>query len=347
MLIMLITLLVLAEGCQKDTPVPERDGHCLLTVSACVEGKPLTRAVGVTDASEKAVSSLQTFYYRDGLYAGGTRSEAGSVSTSLPFGAYDLYVLANAPEVQPADVPDTVALLQFRSRLGDNGVGRLVAFGHRSLQVTTGEKTLIVDARHTASTVILDRITRDFSGMGPLKDSSITVHSVYLTNVATDCTLGGGAPDAYVNKLGWKGEIPELTYDDVEAVVETSVDTRHTFYLYPNPVERDSVGGGWSPRHSRLVVSATVAGQDCFYVVNLPVIGSNRIYEITNLIITRIGSSDEETIADDSVVVVESVTLEDWQTDVYELTLKECKGHLRVTPYDPGSYNENLLKNNL
>ncbi len=323
MALFLVSLLALS--CRKESPDCWRgDGSlCRLTVNAGTEGSS-TKAVGVADSLETSVSRVQAFLYdvKENLAAAGCTTGSSITVSAVP-GDYTLFVLVNAPEVPMEQSATVTALKTVRSALEDNAVGNLVAFGFRDVTLFSGETSFNVQAKRLASKVMLDRITKDFSKMESLSGTRLKVNSIYLTNVAADCCLEGGFPTAYANAMGYKGEAAGITHDDVGTVVDSCIDVRHTFYAYENPVEMDSVGGTWCPRRSRLVIDATVDTVHCYYVVNLPVIGRNRIYEITNLIIMRPGSNDQETISGDRTVALEVEVL-DYNTDAYNESFEDA-----------------------
>lgn len=334
----------LALGCQKEMPAPVQEpGQCHLTVGVSIGSTSETKVTDVTPGSETFVGSLQVFLYDGESLAGSGRDTCARVSVEgIRSGSYDLYVLANAPEAPSSSAATLSSLKGTGSSLGDNAPGRLVAFGSGSVDVGAGSNSARVQAVRLVSKVVLEKITNALEG--PLAGARLTVHSVYVTNVAASCRLGGGSDSTYINRMGYRGGMEALTHDVVETDVASSIDVAHTFYVYENPVERDSVGGNWTPRRSRLVVDATVGGTHCYYVVTLPVLGRNRIYEIQDLAITRLGSDDEETVSEGAAVVVGGVTLSPWGTDTCDISFSPRRDTIgvNVDGYEEGQYNETL-----
>jgi hypothetical protein len=64
----------------------------------------------------------------------------------------------------------------------------------------------------------------------------------------------------------------------------------HSFYCYPNLINTESFDATWSPRHTMLVVDATLGSDHVYYPIELPVIGRNKCIIIEELIITKKGS---------------------------------------------------------
>ena len=65
-------------------------------------------------------------------------------------------------------------------------------------------------------------------------------------------------------------------------------------YCYPNPTGTDANGGTFSPRKTRLVIEVQIDTRTFYYPITLASVERNTHYSITNLTITRLGSSDPD-----------------------------------------------------
>ena len=137
----------------------------------------------------------------------------------------------------------------------------------------------------------------------------------------------------WYNKRGFQSanNLGNFTFDDIARVkVESgaSYSVQHNLYAYPNAAtDRDckyaALGASdadraaayealgadaaareaallelplpttWSPRSSRLVVKAEIDGEDYVYPIQLPVLQSNKSYEINILELTRLGNKSD------------------------------------------------------
>ena len=73
----------------------------------------------------------------------------------------------------------------------------------------------------------------------------------------------------------------------------------------------------WTPRHTRLVVEASVGGQVYYYPITLPTIDGNTICTINELTITRLGTSTPDV---DSVIgsVSFEITVAPWKNETVQ-----------------------------
>lgn len=167
------------------------------------------------------------------------------------------------------------------------------------------DATIDILVKRLASKVLLKKIRTDFTS--PIyTEATFKVDSIYLTNVATKCKYF----DYQYTPAEWsKGFDITKELKLNHTVTDKLYEADHIFYAYPNASETNP---------TRLVVAATLAGKSYFYPVDLGSLESNKIYTITDLLITRPGS-DSEDIPVVSEEFPYTIEVADWSTDVTEV----------------------------
>lgn len=232
-------------------------------------------------------------------YYNGTSS---SGKLRLSGGKKRVCAVVNGPQMggieKYSDFQDKISL--FNQNRADN----FVMSG--MVKVTIGsDATIDILVKRLASKVVLKKIRTDFTS--PVYcQATFKVDSIYLTNVATKCKYF----DYQYTPEEWKKGFDitkELNLN--HTVSNKSYEADHIFYAYPNASETNP---------TRLVVAATLGGKKYFYPVDLGCLESNKIYTITDLLITRPGSGSE-----DIPVVSEefpySIEVDNWNPDVTEV----------------------------
>ncbi len=157
--------------------------------------------------------------------------------------------------------------------------------------------TVTIDVNRLASRIVIKKITRAFTSAA-LAAQDLKVEKIWIQNVATDFNLGlTAAPTAWINAMSLDEEPYALVADNVGTPItnNSTYETKHTFFCYPNPTTDDSSDASWCARHTRLVVQVKLGTSDTYYYpITLPVLEYNKSYEIENLTLTRPGSDDPE-----------------------------------------------------
>lgn len=282
-------------GCNT-LPNAESPGAGIAHVKVSVSGLPLTRVTGVSPADEVNISSLQLFVF-DGSGSLEYYVDAGASATgtiAVKEGKKTVTAVINAPSL--SDIRSRSALLTRSTLLSDNAVGSFVMTGEVEAVLQDGGK-LSIEVSRIISKVTIKKITSNFTSQS---DASKTfkINSIYLINVAGDNTYAASSePTMWYNKLG-NGQndaslksVPFLS-DPVGKTVayKSSYSVEHSFYCYPNLISTESFTPNWSPRHTMLVIDASLGGVQTYYPIELPVIGRNKSIVVENLVITRKGS---------------------------------------------------------
>ena len=167
--------------------------------------------------------------------------------------------------------------------------------GHQDGVDLPEDSPVTIDVHRLAARVVIKKITRAFTAAA-LAAKSFSIDQIFLINVAGDTNYGEtAAPSVWFNKQAYASEQAAFTYDAPAASLanNASYSTVHSFFAYPN-ASADSDAAVWSPRHTRLVVKATLGTDVYYYPITLPALESNKSYEIEELILTRPGSDDPD-----------------------------------------------------
>lgn len=294
-----------------ETPVSER---AKITVN--IYGATSTKAsAGVSAENESAVSDLQLFVFdSSGKIESYQKSQSRTFSLNVSTGNKDFIALANCPDLGSVATKDE--LLQTVSRLENNGLAHFEMAGQKSGSIS-GKTTVNIEVKRLVAKVSIDRITASFTSPY-LASLEFKVLGIYLTNVVStnNYAMTAGTFN-WLNKLSRDDSSPAaaLTQDSINQVITSAspYTASHTFYCYPNPTSSDSESASWSDRHTRLVVEASLGGNTVYYPVQLPIIERNKSYSITNLVISKKGSShpwEDIKTAD----IEYSITVADWET---------------------------------
>ena len=303
-------------------------GAALLALLSCnreqhpTEGKPVevtvsiqgtvTRATDVTYADESKVSSLQVFVFNNGkLEDYQDAGEALTTKVAATSGERTVWAVVNAPSL--SNVSTENELKGGISHLSENGKSAFVMTGSTTQELTDGGSVSVI-VRRIVARVSVEKITTDYKYS--LAEEDLTVHGIYLINVAGDNTYeASAAPASWINQLGHKDAAYDaLLYDAVSATVnnKTPYTKEHVFYPYPNPTEKACYDDEWSPRHTMLVVEVTFEGKKGYYPVELPILERNKTYIINELKLThRPGDKPYKPIETGEAVV--QITVSDWE----------------------------------
>lgn len=337
---------------------PELSGGISLVVT---DGAPGTKSTASPDLTElpyeKTVNTLQVFIFEGQTLFKYQKLDLSS--TELPFtvnypdikaGSYSIHVVANAPDIDGIATEDELAVrevtLQQCSLVESEG---FVMEGSAPVTVANGKTvTAEVAVKRFAARIRLvsveNRVPESYSGSG-----AIYVKGVFLANALGNWNMAGsGTATEWVN-LGGRtaGHESSITRSDfisdenqvnpsscrkqVFRSLETTVDNKAVesfpgccLYTFPNSVTADHTGNTASAQSgafTRLVVHATVNGEDWWYPVTLFNDGAGPLRNSSSdvkLTITGTGSSDpNEPVGRGSVTA--SISVVSWvDGSVYE-----------------------------
>lgn len=290
-------VLSLALGaCQGESARP--DGQASVMVSVSLPGE--TRATGVSSAGESRINSLQVFVFGlDGRLESSSSVLSGTLNLRCRHGDKTIWALVNAPA--QGSVATLTDLASAVSGLADNSPSSLVMAGSIPLTVES-DLSVSVPVSRLCAKVVVGKITKAFSSQA-LQEKRLTLRRMYLTNVAGDKPFGSDGPvSRWYNRMGYQGECAALLCDTIGRELDPVLDETHVFYVYPNASGSVQRGAPWCPRCTRLVLDAELDGETCYYVIDLPGLESNHSYVLSDLVLTRPGAGDEESVTAASAV---------------------------------------------
>jgi len=272
---------------------------------------------------EATVENFQILVYNpNGKLDGyGHSSSSGNLSVKVTRGTgKKCYAVVNSTAELDGQTSESM-LLQWYSSLPTGTTSGFEMLGMVEKDLTSSTSCQIPVTRFVAK-VSINKISTDFSTIPAYDESGLKIKRIYLINVRTKCpftftqTAGTGTNDWY-NKLAFEYSMHGVIGDD-DINAWADYDTPHYFYCMPNPVTEDTQGGSsFTPRFTRLVIEADLAGSTYYYPINIVgtnnKLDANTSYEITNLTITGIGSDSPDVVPKKGSVSF-SVKVTDWAT---------------------------------
>lgn len=204
--------------------------------------------------------------------------------------------------------------------------------------------------KRLVSRIQLDNVTVDFRGKSLEAAEEFTIKKIYLKNVVGKSPIGvdGNTATAastvmpialpsdqytvegnWYSKMAPQSGVPSVMEDSFTqacTVAGTATVVNHVVFAFPNATVADNNNATWSPRHTRIVIQAHVkkasisVDKDTFYVLDLPVLVANTIYEIDNINITQLGKDDDT--SDEGIKVGKetyTITVDPWNPTVTHL----------------------------
>lgn len=283
-------------GCNKnEAPAAGEQQGKSVSITVGVGGG--TKAIGITDndpAGEGKVNDLQVFVFQkdNGQRDGYNKAAASSVEVECTIGEREIYAVVNCPDWE--DAVTKAELLAKVSEFSRNTLTNFQMIGSKVETLTTSS-AVTIDVNRFAGRVVVKNIENALTGS--YADKDFNIDAIYLINVPGKMLLDlsdATTPIMYNQHKFETGTMDALVYDAVNANIKTAGtkhETAHYFYSYPhlNPE-------GSEADHLRLVIEATLDGTKTYYPINIKgddgKFLSNKSYEINNVKITRLGSTD-------------------------------------------------------
>ena len=297
--ILMAAALVMAAACnQLQTVEEEKENNGSdekVTVTVNVGGGASTRSTTIGSNDESAVENLQLFAFNsDGSIESYATGADLTQKLNVTKGTKNFVALVNCPDLSKIESRDK--LMATVSLLENNSSGHFEMIGEEKGKVISAETSLNLTVKRIVSKVVIEKISADFSSPY-LASLDFKVTGIFLTNVVASNTYAldnSNLQWVNQNKPDASNPAKALNQDVVDNYKLTSAtpySTLHTFYCYPNPVTADSAAATWSERYTRLVVQTTLGGTTGYYSIPIPNIGSNKIYTIKELKVTKRGSA--------------------------------------------------------
>jgi len=293
---------LVAASCQKEQPAPSIPTKSVnMTVN--VSDGFFTKATGSFSDNEATVTNLQVFCFdkATGATEDYKTSSTKSVNLSITTGTKRIYALANCPSL--ASVTSEAALLATVTNLSNNSLSSFEMIsptGSGAEYAITESGTLNLVVKRIVAKVLVDKITAAFT-TSALQSADFIINKIYLVNVAKSnkYDLSVTPAEYYVgsedNGANINAMIREtgLSYNLKNSASST---VKHGFYVYPNG----------SANKTKVVIEATLLGANQVYSFELPAVERNKVYDITEIKITR-QSGD---LTDTEV----KITVSDWDS---------------------------------
>lgn len=280
----------------------------------------VTRAEGVKEEDEYAVNSVQLYVFSsaDGRFVERMTYSESSYDFYLFNSTYDFLAFVNCPELPAA--PESRAVLEKTvSKLSDNGTANIQMCGALERQTIQADSQLTVEVSRIVAKVTY--VCRVEMKSATLAAEPFHVKELFMTNVCgeNDYALDAapGLEGIWYNRrnLESSGTVSNLiSSGEMEHIVPQgdSIQTGHTFYVYPNPFSDPDDRSGWSQRRTRFVLKAEIGGMNTYYPVTIPCVERNKHYEI-DLTITGRGVDDPEDIPGTSFLAEAAIRVADWE----------------------------------
>lgn len=327
-------------------PQAESTEDCILNVCIDTGMPPAGKSADIcTYAYEYAVNSIQLFIYdSDGsLCAYGSSAEAPDAGLQIitAAGPKTVWAVANAPDMSGSTEISTLeGICKYPVMLEENSIaGGFVMAGSAECTVSPGMTQVSIPVRRFVSRIALRKIT----SLLPEDYGALAIKNIFLSNVAGSQNLSGTAsPAIWYNKAGradnaadasmiidgdrYRASCPDLTFRDAGLEISCgdlfSPDIPYLLYCCPNGNSSDI--SGWEipfrERKTRLIISAAIAGIDCYYPVTIDFPERNSAYTV-ELSITGRGSADPDTPVLKGEISA-SVSIQDWKAgDAYNETI--------------------------
>ncbi len=290
-----VMLAVCLTGC-NGISVKEEAPENLVRTKVSVGGAPLTKATGVTSEQENNVANLQIFVFDESGSREYYVNAGGSMTCDIVTkeGKKTVMAVVNAPDLE--SIGSRNSLLTTTSLLSDNSLGSMVMTGEVEAVLQDGG-SIAIPVTRIISKVMIKKVTSAFTSSNNAS-KEFRIKSIYLLNVAGDHTYAATSEPPLWSNTSMAGPTDPACQsfqplsDPVNATIpyRSSYTKEHSFYCYPNLISGESFESTWSPRHTMLVIDASLGGEQTYYPIELPVIGRNKCIIIEELVITKKGS---------------------------------------------------------
>ena len=299
-------------ACNKDlnqsvpdiNPAAQDGDRCTITVGVS-SGAELVQTKASADdyyLSDAEVKTLQILVFTgDALDAYKKVENTKETTINCSNGARTIYAVVNGEDLSGIRSKTSfLARTSNGTQMGlDNG---FTMIGSDDVTLPSSEK-INISVSHLGCRVFLDNIIVKFKTSG-LIGKSLTVKKIYLVNAPMDINYGKtAAPTIWKNKMALDADCAAILCDEFEnTVIPDGADAANDldividkcYYCYPNPTTTDSNSSTWCPRKTRLVIEAEVNGNTYYYPITLPILESNKSYEIANVTINHTGSDSPD-----------------------------------------------------
>ncbi len=317
----LCSLILTAVGCSKENIVEgnhETDASFPLEITI-----PLSKTKVTDIKDEEKINSLQVFVFRNnGALEAYAKSTANTATVECTNGVKTILAIANAPDITDVTTKDEMDLKV--SNLKENSKGSFVMYGAVTDTLSVSTKKLSIPVTRLVARVSIQKITNGMKAP-QYADIPIMLKRIYLINVAGNMLYKDTkyneenvenvfTPTIWYNIGVFKNtDFPALLgteeFMNISLTKTAPYVTTHYFYCYPNPSTSDTTPG--KPGYTRLVVEVQIGEMTYYYPITIKGIQNNHTYNISELVITRLGS-DSPNVPVTSTQATFDVTVNPW-----------------------------------
>lgn len=324
----------IAEDC--DTCPEEQDDKPQAQLTVKVSTGVDTKAGEYTaeQTYEEQVNDIQIFIFdsngRLNAYQTVTGNKAVPITTT--YGQKTVWAVVNGPDLKAVKTLD--ALTKHALDLNANSVTAGDGF------VMTGSASVSVEAAEVAKEITVQRLTSrvavcNITNNLPVAYANMVIESIVLANVVGNQNISGTAAiETWYNKMGRKDSSPQVQTEIIDGTTYAATyptltfakpgatianggkhDETYLFYSYPNSTSTDVAGwtNPFSPRKTKLIVTASIEGVKYYYPVVLKDrLERNKAYTI-NMTITALGSTDPDKPVEKGTLTT-TIKVADWAT---------------------------------
>ena len=293
-----------AVSCQKEESasssvagLPVQSDLVTLTISAETATKAPTASI-----SDAAKNTLQVFVFTtDGALETDKRVEAGTLQIGSRTGEKHIWAVVNAPAIT---VTSESELRAAAVSLASCSATSVVMAGSTTETITSTSDRIDISVDRLVAKVSLQNVSVNFTG-NSLDGKTFIVKDLYLKNVAGSTNIAGNAAMnaiTWYNKLTRESGAPAVIEDtglnttvNAGGATTGTAAVNRTWFTCPNSASDSAAGqeSTWSPRRTRLVMHATVGGEDTYYTFDLPSLARNHSYNITSITVTMKGKDND------------------------------------------------------
>lgn len=279
-----------------------------------------TRATEAGITAENTVNTVDVFVFFNGGDYDGQLDAYGHFTTTTgtvkaTTGARSIYAVVNS-EYDEATLSAIANLADFRALVATLGsqkkgasapytLDNFTMIGSADQTLAAGDNAVTVYVDRVAARIRVKKISRDFESSA-LADQTFIVTDMYVSNaVVKDLYSLSYTPVVadFVNQRGVLSS-PEdhalwlhragLNQTIADNGNWDSSSSDNYLYTFPNSISTEINGtdGDFAVQCSKLIVKATLNGDEMYYAIPLPALVKNYSYDIEELVITRRGTAD-------------------------------------------------------
>ena len=214
----------------------------------------------------------------------------------------------------------------------NHNAGIYVMIGKTSCNIGVGENECNINVERIFSRIAVTKIKVD-----NFPFENIKIKNIFLSNIVVNYSIDGKFPLQWENKFGRSGgessDIidkdwhysyhPNFTFKELDATISNYdpfvKGLPALLYCYPNPTTNDTFGvsNNFTPRKTRLIITAIIDGETCYYPITFEKLEKNTTYTV-EVTLKSIGLPEPDASSEKGTIIA-SLTINNWeQGNTYE-----------------------------